>query len=87
VVFGPARIGGADSGERGRPTCQSVIADGEARDRRPRVAHLVLPDEVQVVPSEQGAAQPSGRLTARQIVPEAEDLWRCAVASRARSPT
>jgi hypothetical protein len=47
----------------------------------------VLPDEVQVVPSEQGAAQPSGRLTARQIVPEAEDLWRCAVASRARSPT
>ena len=34
------------------------------------VAHLVLPDEVQVLPRDQPASPPAGRFTARRIVPD-----------------
>ena len=39
------------------------------------VAHLVLPDEVQVLPSEQPAGGPAGRFTARRILPD-DDVAR-----------
>ncbi len=42
------------------------------------VAHLVLPDEVQVLPSEQPAAAPAGRFTARRILPDEDALTRAA---------
>ena len=42
------------------------------------VAHLVLPDEVQVLPSEQPAAAPTGRFTARRILPADDALTRAA---------
>src|SRR6266516_7447384 len=51
------------------------------------VAHLVLPDEVQVLPSDQGPAAPAGRLTARRILPDGESLTRAAALVRdARRP-
>jgi thiamine pyrophosphate-dependent acetolactate synthase large subunit-like protein/nitrite reductase/ring-hydroxylating ferredoxin subunit len=51
------------------------------------VAHLVLPDEVQVLPSEQPAATPEGRLTARRILPDDDALIRAAAVVRdARRP-
>ncbi|MEP6798642.1 MAG: thiamine pyrophosphate-binding protein, partial [Lapillicoccus sp.] len=42
------------------------------------VAHLVIPDEVQVLPSAQAAADPAGRFTARHILPDAQSLDRVA---------
>ncbi|HEX4432423.1 MAG TPA: thiamine pyrophosphate-binding protein [Frankiaceae bacterium] len=51
------------------------------------VAHLVLPDEVQVLPSEQPATTPAGRFTARQILPDEEALARAAeLVESARRP-
>ncbi len=51
------------------------------------VAHLVLPDEVQVLPSGQAPAAPAGRLTARQILPDERALTRSAALVRdARRP-
>jgi pyruvate oxidase len=51
------------------------------------VAHLVLPDEVQVLPSDQGPAAPAGRFTTRQILPDDESLTRAAALVRdARRP-
>jgi len=51
------------------------------------VAHLVLPDEVQVLPSDQGPAAPAGGLTARRIRPDGESLARAAALVRdARRP-
>jgi len=46
------------------------------------VAHLVLPDEVQVLPSSREAASPSGRLTARQILPDTDAFDRAATLVR-----
>jgi thiamine pyrophosphate-dependent acetolactate synthase large subunit-like protein/nitrite reductase/ring-hydroxylating ferredoxin subunit len=71
---------GSDHAELAALTVKRAI-DGRG------VAHLVLPDEVQVLPSEQAAAEPQGRLTARQIVPDGEDLSRAAALIRdARRP-
>jgi pyruvate oxidase len=51
------------------------------------VAHLVLPDEVQVLPSEDVAAHPDGRLSARRIRPAEDALARAAALVRdARRP-
>jgi pyruvate oxidase len=51
------------------------------------VAHLVIPDEVQVLPSEQPARGPAGRLTARRILPDADSLGRAAaLLGQARRP-
>ncbi len=51
------------------------------------VTHLVLPDEVQVLPSEQRAADPTGRFTARRILPDTQSLARTAALVRdARRP-
>ncbi len=51
------------------------------------VAHLVLPDEVQVLPSLQKAADPAGRFTARRILPDADSLERSSALVRdARRP-
>jgi thiamine pyrophosphate-dependent acetolactate synthase large subunit-like protein len=47
------------------------------------VTHLVLPDEVQVLPSAQRVATPAGRLTARCILPDSESLSRAADLVRA----
>jgi pyruvate oxidase len=44
--------------------------------------HLVLPDEVQVLPSEQAPAAPSGRFTARRILPADDALNRAAALVR-----
>jgi len=72
--------GGSNHAELAALTVKRAI-DGRG------VTHLVLPDEVQVLPSEQVAAQPSGRLTTRQIVPDNEDLSRAATLIRdARRP-
>lgn len=51
------------------------------------LAHLVLPDEVQVQPSTQPPADPAGRFTARRILPDTESLDRSAALVRdARRP-
>ncbi|MEV4266271.1 thiamine pyrophosphate-binding protein [Kribbella sp. NPDC049584] len=51
------------------------------------VAHLVLPDEVQVLPSEATAKTPAGRLSRRCIQPDAQTLDRAAAVIRdARRP-
>ncbi len=51
------------------------------------VSHLVLPDEVQVLPSQQPAADPAGRFTSRRILPDADSLNRSAALVRdARRP-
>jgi pyruvate oxidase len=51
------------------------------------VAHLVLPDEVQVLPSDAAAKGPAGRLSRRRIVPDQETLSRAAALIRdARRP-
>ncbi len=51
------------------------------------VAHLVLPDEVQVLPSGQAPAAATGRLTARRILPDEEAFRRAAALVRdARRP-
>ena len=51
------------------------------------VAHLVLPDEVQVLPSGQDPAAPAGRFTTRRILPDDESLTRAAALVRdARRP-
>ncbi len=42
------------------------------------VAHLVLPDEVQVQPSDQAPATPGGRLSARHVLPDGAALERAA---------
>jgi thiamine pyrophosphate-dependent acetolactate synthase large subunit-like protein/nitrite reductase/ring-hydroxylating ferredoxin subunit len=55
----------------------AAVAVKRAIDGR-GVSHLVLPDEVQVQPSKQPAGSPSGRLTARRILPDAESLERAA---------
>jgi len=47
------------------------------------VAHLVLPDEVQVLPSEDVAAHPDGRLSARRIRPAEDALAPAAALARA----
>ena len=44
------------------------------RVRRPWRGYLVLPDEVQVQPSDADAATPVGRLSARRIRPDVDDL-------------
>ncbi len=46
------------------------------------VAHLVLPDEVQVLPSEQAPAAPGGRFTERRILPDDDALNRAAALVR-----
>ncbi len=51
------------------------------------VAHLVLPDEVQVLGSEQPAAKPAGRFTSRRILPDEHSLERAAdLVREARRP-
>lgn len=51
------------------------------------VAHLVLPDEVQVLPSDSPAATPRGRLSTRRIRPDEDALNRAATLIRdARRP-
>ncbi|MFI5691692.1 thiamine pyrophosphate-binding protein [Kribbella sp. NPDC051586] len=51
------------------------------------VAHLVLPDEVQVLPSDAAAKTPAGRLSRRCIQPDSETLTRAAAVIRdARRP-
>jgi pyruvate oxidase len=51
------------------------------------VAHLVLPDEVQVQPSDAPAKTPEGRLSRRRIRPDEETLTRAAAMIRdARRP-
>lgn len=51
------------------------------------VAHLVLPDEVQVLPSAQSAGDPTGRFTSRRMLPDADSLERSAALVRdARRP-
>ncbi len=51
------------------------------------VAHLVLPDEVQVLPSDSPAKTPRGRLSARRIRPDEDALSRAATLIRdARRP-
>ena len=51
----------------------AALAVKHAVDRR-GVAHLVLPDEVQVLPSDAEAATPAGRFTTRQIGPDPEAI-------------
>ena len=51
------------------------------------VAHLVLPDEVQVLPSDAASKGPSGRLSRRQSIPDQDTLSRAAALIRdARRP-
>jgi thiamine pyrophosphate-dependent acetolactate synthase large subunit-like protein/nitrite reductase/ring-hydroxylating ferredoxin subunit len=55
------------------PAELAILAVKHAIDQR-GVGHLVLPDEVQVQPSEQPAGQPAGRLTAAQYLPDPASL-------------
>src|SRR5256884_6525060 len=55
----------------------AALAVKHARDAR-GVAHLVLPDEVQVQPSDASAARPEGRLSDRRVRPDEAALSRAA---------
>ncbi|WP_329474831.1 thiamine pyrophosphate-binding protein [Kribbella sp. NBC_01484] len=55
----------------------AALAVKHAIDSR-GVAHLVLPDEVQVLPSESPAKGPAGRLSRRRIRPDDDTLARAA---------
>jgi pyruvate oxidase len=55
----------------------AALAVKHARDGR-GVAHLVLPDEVQALPSEAPAAAPAGRYSDRLVRPDGEALARAA---------
>ncbi len=55
----------------------AAIAVKHARDQR-GVAHLVLPDEVQALPSEAPAASPDGRYSDRLVRPDEASLARAA---------
>jgi pyruvate oxidase len=55
----------------------AALAVKHARDGR-GVAHLVLPDEVQALPSEAPAAAPAGRYSDRLVRPDEEALARAA---------
>jgi thiamine pyrophosphate-dependent acetolactate synthase large subunit-like protein/nitrite reductase/ring-hydroxylating ferredoxin subunit len=51
------------------------------------VAHLVLPDEIQVQPSQAAAASPEGRLSDRRVLPDEATLARAvALIQEARRP-
>ncbi len=64
----------------------AALAVKHSIDKR-GVAHLVLPDEVQVLPSDAPASTPTGRLSARQIRPDTGALARAhALLSTARRP-
>jgi thiamine pyrophosphate-dependent acetolactate synthase large subunit-like protein/nitrite reductase/ring-hydroxylating ferredoxin subunit len=64
----------------------AALAVKHARDSR-GVAHLVLPDEVQVQPSEVPAARPEGRLSDRRVRPdEAAVVAAAALIRSARRP-
>jgi pyruvate oxidase len=73
-------LAGSDHAELAAVTVERAI-DGRG------VAHLVLPDEVQVMPSQQPPADPAGRFTARRILPDDDSLTRAAALVRdARRP-
>src|SRR5437773_1331920 len=55
----------------------AALAVKHAVDAR-GVAHLVLPDEVQVQPSDASATRPDGRLSDRRVPPDAAALGRAA---------
>jgi pyruvate oxidase len=55
----------------------AAIAVKHARDGR-GVAHLVLPDEVQALPSDEPAASPDGRYSDRLVRPDEQSLARAA---------
>ncbi len=59
----------------------AALAVKHALDRR-GVAHLVLPDEVQVLPSDAPAGSPAGRLTGLAGLPAAADLAAAATLVR-----
>lgn len=64
----------------------AALAVKHAVDRR-GVAHLVLPDEVQALPSAVAAAVPAGRVTASRTVPATDDVTAAAeLLSAARRP-
>src|SRR5439155_4945574 len=64
----------------------AALAVKHARDAR-GVAHLVLPDEVQVQPSDAPAGMPDGRLSDRRVRPDVAALDRAAALVRdARRP-
>ncbi len=64
----------------------AALAVKHAIDHR-SVAHLVLPDEVQVHPTDAPAARPAGRLSRRQIRPAADDVAAAAkLIGNARRP-
>lgn len=64
----------------------AALAVKHALDGR-GVAHLILPDEVQVQPSDAAAARPEGRLSGRRIRPDEGALSRAAALVRdARRP-
>jgi len=67
---------GSDHGEL------AALAVKHALDGR-GVAHLVLPDEVQVIGSRAEVSKPDGRLSDRQVVPAAGDVERAAGLLRA----
>jgi pyruvate oxidase len=60
----------------------AALAVKHARDAR-GVAHLVLPDEVQVQPSDAQAARPDGRLSDRRVRPDERALGAAADLVRA----
>ncbi len=66
---------GADHGEIMTLACKTALVE---RD----VAHLILPDEVQVLPSDTPASGPAGRVGAREIAPPADVLEDAARALR-----
>src|SRR5213075_217183 len=64
---------GSDHAER------AALAVKHAVDAR-GVAHLVFPDEVQVLPSAAAAARPDGRSGSRRVRPDEDALTRAAAA-------
>ncbi|MBO9520848.1 MAG: Rieske 2Fe-2S domain-containing protein [Nocardioidaceae bacterium] len=86
TVFGDVSVWNATVGAGADPAELAALAVKHAVDER-GVAHLVFPDEVQVLGSERPAQVPGGRSTARRGDPDPDALAEAAAAIlRARRP-
>jgi pyruvate oxidase len=86
AVFGDVSVWNATVTEGSDPGELAALAVKHACDSR-GVAHLVFPDEVQVLPSDAEPVQPAGRSTNGRFAPDEEALARAAAAiSAARRP-
>ncbi len=71
AAFSQTVLAGSDHSELMTLACKTAVVDRE-------VAHIVLPDEIQVMPSQGSVSSPEGRVSSNRILPPPEVLQRAA---------